>query len=258
MFAGEGADEVGTREWFAEHERLYLQDGFAGTVPAMFSKDLSPATRVLDAGCGPGFWVRHFARLGVVNVTACDLTTTAVSLTARSLELFGLAAHVEVGNVEQLPYADGAFDHVNCQGVIHHTPDMPGALRELRRVLRADGTLCFSVYHRNLPLRHPALLRSILWAIRPFVSLKGRGREGFLANADADEIVRLYDGRDNPLGRSFTIPELRAMVEPAFTIEEIQLFCFPARVLPLRIPRRLHQWLIRHAGLMVALRCRAR
>lgn len=249
---------MGTREWFVEHERVYLDDVFVGTVPAMFSRDVSATTRVLDAGCGPGFWVRHFLRLGVLNVTACDLTATAVALTERSLDLFGLSARVEVGNVEQLPYADGSFDHVNCQGVVHHTPDTPGALLELRRVLRAGGTFCFSVYHRNLLLRHPALLRSLLWAIAPFISMKGRGRESMLATADADEIVRLYDGRDNPLGRSFTIARLRAMLEPSFTIEEIALFYFPARVLPFRIPRSLHAWLSRHAGLMVALRCRAR
>jgi SAM-dependent methyltransferase len=258
LFAGEGGHEVGTRDWFVEHERVYLADVFVGKVPAMFSSDLRPDSRLLDAGCGPGFWVRHFLRLGIRQVTACDLTVTAVSLTRRSLDLFGLSAHVEVGNIEQLPYADGAFDHVNCQGVVHHTPDPHGALRELRRVLRPDGTLCFSVYHRNLLLRHPALLRSLLWAIAPFVSLKGRGRESLLAVADADEIVRRYDGRNNPLGRSYTIAELRLMVEPAFTIEEMQLFYFPARVLPFRIPRRLHAWLSRHAGLMVALRCRAR
>jgi SAM-dependent methyltransferase len=257
LFAGEGRHEVGSREWFLEHERVYLDDVFVGDVPAIFSRDVRADASILDAGCGPGIWVRYFLRRGAARVSACDLTVTAVNLTRASLTMFGLSAHLDVANIEQLPYRSGAFDHVNCQGVIHHTPNPQAAIDEFRRVLRAGGTLCFSVYHRNLLLRRASLLRLLRPLMAPFVSLKGRGRETLLASADPDEIVRRYDGGDNPLGRSYTVDELRQMLKGRFEIEEIAYFYFPSRVLPLRLPRFIRAWLSAHAGLMVVLRCRA-
>jgi SAM-dependent methyltransferase len=257
LFAGEGRHEVGSREWFLEHERVYLDDVFVGEVPAIFSRDVREGAAILDAGCGPGIWVRYFLRRGAARVRACDLTVTAVNLTRASLTMFGLAARLDVANIEQLPYRSGVFDHVNCQGVVHHTPNPQAAIDEFRRVLRDGGTLCFSVYHRNALLRRASLLRLLRPLMAPFVSLKGRGRETLLASADPDEIVRRYDGGDNPLGRSYTVDELRQMLKGRFEIEEIAYFYFPSRVLPLRLPTFIRAWLSAHAGLMVVLRCRA-
>jgi SAM-dependent methyltransferase len=257
LFSGEGQHNVGTREWFVEHEQVYTDDCFAGRAPDIFSRGVTPGTRLLDAGCGPGFWVRFFSRLGVRDVTACDLTTMGVGLTRHSLQLFGLAAKTHVANIEQLPYRAGSFDHVNCQGVVHHTVNPAAALREFRRVLRPGGTLCFSVYHRNVLLRHPGWLRALRGVIAPFVSLRGRGREDLLATANADEIVRMYDGRDNPIGRAYTVNELTTMVVGCFAVEEVAFFYFPARVLPFALWRPLHRWLSQRHGLMVILRCRA-
>jgi SAM-dependent methyltransferase len=256
LFAGEGRHEVGTREWFADHEAVYTTDCFAGRAPEIFTRELGPDVRLLDAGCGPGFWVRYFLRAGIRSVDACDLTTTAVELTRQSLSMFGLRAQVQVANIEHLPYADGSFGHVNCQGVVHHTPDPARALHEFHRVLQPGGTLCFSVYHRHLLLRRPWLWRALRGMIAPLVSLKGRGREAMLSTADADEIVRMYDGRENPLGRAYSIDEVRRLVLGGFTVCDVELFYFPARALPIRLPRLVHRWLSRHAGLMVVLRCR--
>lgn len=177
LFSGEGAAEPGTRDWFQEHERVYVEDCFAGGEPdPIFFKGISTQARILDVGCGPGFWVRYFLRHGYENVSACDLTQTAVDLTEKSLELFGLRAHVAIGNAEDLPYASKCFDHVNCQGVIHHTPNTIQCVREFHRVLKKDGTVCFSVYHRNFLLRHPGILRVFSMVAGSFIGLKGRGR----------------------------------------------------------------------------------
>src|SRR5205085_8113962 len=132
-----------------------------GQASSIFTDGLRPDARLLDVGCGPGLWVRFFARRGFTNISACDLTQAAVDLTKRSLELFGLKARVEVGNAEALPYGDGTFEHVNCQGVIHHTPDPRKAVEEFARVLVPGGTVCLSVYYRTLILQRPWLLRIV-------------------------------------------------------------------------------------------------
>ena len=256
LFVGEGRHEPGTRAWFDEHEDVYVNDCFAGEAHPIFTRGVTAETRLLDAGCGPGIWVRFFARRHLRHLSGCDLTPTAVALTKKSLEIFGLSADVEIGNIEALPYADGCFDHVNCQGVIHHTTNPAAAVREFHRVLAHDGTLCISVYHRSFLLRSPRLLRVLRRLLHSVISLKGRGRESMLATADADEIVRMYDGRDNPIGLSFTLDEFRDLVTTHFTVEEVGYFYFPGRVLPFKLPRALHRWLSRHHGLMVILRCR--
>ena len=46
------------------------------------------------------------------------------------------------GDAERLPFEDASFDRVSSNGVLHHTPDMSAALREIRRVLRPGGRFC--------------------------------------------------------------------------------------------------------------------
>jgi SAM-dependent methyltransferase len=251
LFTGEGTTTPGTRAWFDEHESIYVQDCLAGVPPTIFTDGLIPATKILDVGCGPGFWVRYFARLGFSTVAACDLTQSAVDLTNRSLDLFGLKASVQVGNAEQLPYADASFDHVNCQGVVHHTPAPHKAVEEFARVLAPGGTACVSVYYRNILLRQPRLLRLVSAVLGRFVGLRGRGRESLLSSANADEIVRMYDGRENPIGRAYTESEFRQLLGTSFVIERVEWFYFPARALPVRIAPSAHRWLSRHFGLMI-------
>ncbi len=258
LFSGEGGHEVGSEAWFVEWERIYISDCFAGRQPEeIYSRGLSLKSRILDVGCGPGFWVRYFLRRGFPLVSACDLTPKAVELTARSLNLFDLPdCDLRVGNAEALPYGSETFDHVNCQGVIHHTPNTPQCVRQFHRVLKPGGTVCFSVYHKNFILRHPLLLRLISKALSRSVRLKGRGREELLSDPRAAEIVRRYDGIGNPIGKAFTHSEVAAMCAGMFEILETRMFFFPARALPLKIVPWLHRWLHDHFGLLIVVRCR--
>src|SRR5258707_415022 len=44
------------------------------------------------------------------------------------------------GDVEALPFEDGAFDVVTCRIAAHHFADVATAVREVRRVLRPGGS----------------------------------------------------------------------------------------------------------------------
>ena len=263
LFAGESSEEPGTKEWFLAHEAVYNHDCFpAGKPDAIFMEGLHPGMDILDVGCGPGYWVRYFLHQGLTSVSACDITPAAVALTIRSLELFGLQTEGEIveGNAESLPFTDASFDHINCQGVIHHTPDTEQCIREFFRVLRPGGTVCFSVYYKNFLLYHPALLRLAAGIAGKCISLKGRGRENLLQNPDPDEVVRRYDGVDNPIGKSFTKAEALALLSPdgfpLFKVERSARFFFPARALPIPLPKRLHRVLHTHCGLLFVVRAR--
>jgi 2-polyprenyl-3-methyl-5-hydroxy-6-metoxy-1,4-benzoquinol methylase len=251
LFFGEFDGDLGSREYFEQHEKTVIEDCMAGALDNRFFSFIHSGRSILDIGCGPGFWVRQFCRMGL-NVFACDLSRTAVELTKKSLELYGLTAQLTEGNAESLAYRDESFDYLNCQGVIHHTPDTTGCLGEFFRVLKPGGVVCFSVYHRNFFLRSPAVLRVLSVALSGRVGLKGRGRENILRKPDPDEIVRLFDGDENPLGKSYTVGEMLNMIRfnnliPIKTWHHY----FPARAFHLRISKRLHKILNDCFGLLI-------
>lgn len=256
LFSGEGVD-VGSRAWFEQLEQVVYEDCFAGHGPEpIFTMGLTPESDILEAGCGPGFWVRHFLRYGCRNITAFDLTERAVKLAQESLETFGLESNTTflVANAEQVPFEDSCFDHVNCHGVIHHTPSPEACLQEFIRVLRPGGSLCFAVYYRTIYLRQPWMTKIISALLHKVVRMPGRGREDMLKSGDPNEIVRIYDGADNPLGVAFTLDEIREMLPANCRITDTRRQHFPVRALPFGIPRGLHRWLHNTMGLLLVVR----
>jgi len=81
--------------------------------------------------------------------------------------------------------------------------------------------------------------------------LPGRGRENIFALNNVDEIVRLYDGLENPIGKAYSRSAFVAMLSPYFEVKETYLHFFPARTLPFHIPGWLHRMLDQHAGFMI-------
>ena len=254
LYAGEAGDAAGTGPFFSAHDRVTMAE-HSGRLHPIFLRDLRPGSDVLDAGCGIGFWVVQFARRGA-RMTACDLTETACALTRKRAALEGVPALVTVGNAEALPFGDARFTHVNCQGVVHHTPDMPRCIAEFHRVLKPEGTLCFSVYFRTLPLRSRTVYHLVTSIAGKVMPLKGRGRESMFNAAEPEDFVRMYDGAANPLGRAYSRAELHQAVRRHFTVLEEIRFGFPRRMLPLALPDWMHRILSRVFGLMIVLRCR--
>ena len=103
---------------------------------------------VLDIGSGQGIDLARYALAGA-RVTGVDLTPRHVTLARAHLAGMGLDAAVIEGDAEQLPFPDATFDRVSSNGVLHHTPDLPCALREAQRVLRPGGRATIILYNRQ-------------------------------------------------------------------------------------------------------------
>lgn len=259
LWMGESRHEPGTRAFFDEHRQVYVGDCFAGMLDPRLFPDAAHNGHVLDLGCGPGFWTIELGLRGAARLVGADLTAAAIDLAAKRAEIYGVQAEFRQENAETLTFADATFDHVNCQGVIHHTPDTEAAVREIARVLKPGGTAVISVYYRNWILRRWPILRLVGRLLdRLGAGLRGRGREHIFAEADVDVIVRLYDGADNPVGKSYDRKAFCALLEPHFVIEETFLHFFPARALPVRLPKGLHRWLDRRVGFLIYARLRKR
>ncbi len=102
--------------------------------------------RVLDAGCGPGFYAAALVTDGA-EVTAFDASATMVELARRRVGQRALVERARLG--ERLPYPDGRFDLIVCALAIHYAPDRGAAFAEFHRVLRPGGAAVVSTQHQT-------------------------------------------------------------------------------------------------------------
>jgi len=79
---------------------------------------------------------------------AADLTRNALTLTEKRLSAYGVIAELSIQNAENMTFKNSEFSHVNCLGVIHHSPNPASCIKEIARVLGAKGTACISVYKK--------------------------------------------------------------------------------------------------------------
>lgn len=143
---GSAAGEPGTREYF--EALLEARTAYAPWMDSAVDYAGARGLRVLDVGCGQGIDVARYALAGA-SVTGIDLTPRHVELARSHAAALGLDVEIVQGDAEMLPFPDAAFDRVSSNGVLHHTPDMPAALREIRRVLRPGGRATVIVYNRR-------------------------------------------------------------------------------------------------------------
>jgi SAM-dependent methyltransferase len=112
--------------------------------------------RALDVGSGPGALTAELVRrLGASAVCAAEPSPTFAAAVRKRLP--GVA--VVQAAAERLPFADGVFDLVTAQLVVHFMTDAVAGLREMRRVTRAGGAVAACVWD-YAGGRGPA---SVLW-----------------------------------------------------------------------------------------------
>ena len=102
---------------------------------------------MLEIGAGTGLNLPRYRHASRVTVVEPDTTY------ARRLEERAAAAPVPVevviGKAEQLPFRDDTFDHAVASLALCSVDDLDTVLRELRRVLRAGGSLVFLEHVRS-------------------------------------------------------------------------------------------------------------
>jgi arsenite methyltransferase len=107
---------------------------------ARAARAAAPGERILDVGCGPGFYCAELLdEVGESGwVTGIDSSPTMVGLAARRC-----AGHDNVdlleGEALALPVPDGSFDGALAVQVIEYVADVEKALAELWRALRPGG-----------------------------------------------------------------------------------------------------------------------
>jgi ubiquinone/menaquinone biosynthesis C-methylase UbiE len=132
--------------------RMRVAERF-GLTPASFA-----GLRVLDAGAGAGDQSRYLADHGA-SVVSIDLSS-AIDVVAAKMRMRPNWMGVQA-DITALPFQPAQFDVVYCEGVIQHTRDSVGTVRELVRVTRPAGRILATHYVRIPPttLSHRARRR---------------------------------------------------------------------------------------------------
>jgi arsenite methyltransferase len=100
----------------------------------------APGERILDIGCGPGFYVRELLdEIGNAgSIVAVDPSADMLTLAEQRCSGRGNVSFRE-GAANALPVDDSDVDAALSVQVMEYVADVPAALQELHRVLRPGG-----------------------------------------------------------------------------------------------------------------------
>jgi len=132
------------------------KEGFATVPPEWNASNLrtvlgffSPVIhgRVLDVGCGDGFFAHEISKLGgVEEVVGLDVSETAIKIAQ------GRYPHIEflVAPITDVPLPDAYFDTISAIEVVEHVLDVPKMFEEFNRLVKIGGHICSTTTDFNL------------------------------------------------------------------------------------------------------------
>jgi SAM-dependent methyltransferase len=144
--------------------------------------ELRDGARVLDCGCGLGFYLKVMNELWDVDLVGLDTDASRLEW-ARG---HGIQADLVLGDAQRLPFVDASFDAVLMTEVLEHLPDDGAALAEVLRVLRPGGVVAVSVPHANYPIAWDPI--NFVWTGLGGAPIRGGPIVGIWTNHE-----RLYD-----------------------------------------------------------------
>lgn len=109
--------------------------------------ELRDGDRVLDCGCGMGFYLMAMGKLRNLRLVGLDGDVQRLSWAERER----VPAALVSSDIHRLPFEDNSFDRVLMSEVLEHLDDDRLALRELMRILKPGGILALSVPHARFP-----------------------------------------------------------------------------------------------------------
>lgn len=109
-----------------------------GTVLKEFL-NLSNEHKVLDLGCGTGFFTRIIAEQVSADIIGIDINETLLDGAIKLAEEQNLNIKYEIGDITNINYPDNTFDIVMCDIMLECFKDITIPLKEMKRVCKPGG-----------------------------------------------------------------------------------------------------------------------
>jgi SAM-dependent methyltransferase len=116
--------------------------------------------RVLELGCGTGYFTRELAR-SEAHIVAVDVSPELLEIARADCSRTNVS--YEIQNACAMCYRDAVFDSVVGSSVLHHL-ETEEALREIYRVLKVGGTMYFT--EPNMLNPQIAIQKNVPWIKR--------------------------------------------------------------------------------------------
>jgi ubiquinone/menaquinone biosynthesis C-methylase UbiE len=136
-----------------EYPTEYLLKGLRQTL----GHDLSElkGKKILDAGAGTGQISAALLSTGAI-VTGVDISPSMLAIAKERCAQYPDFTPLE-GDLRKLPFPDNSFDMVTSRWVLEFVPGWTKAIRELRRVLKPEGTMVL-IFTNNMLRTTPRTL----------------------------------------------------------------------------------------------------
>jgi ubiquinone/menaquinone biosynthesis C-methylase UbiE len=131
--AKEGAGEVWNWESAAGRVRWQRR-------VTMLTKHLKSSDKVLEIGCGTGYFTREIAKTGA-SITAIDISPDLLEIARKDVASANVV--FAIANAYALDFENGSFDSVIGSSVLHHL-EVEKAIVEFYKVLKPGGLLSFT------------------------------------------------------------------------------------------------------------------
>ena len=134
-------------EEFDTLERLF-EKAREGLFARLLDEQVPTGIRMIECGCGTG-QLSNFMSVHNREVVAADLCLNSLRMGADFARREGLSRvrFVQM-NLFRPPFAEGSFDLVVSNGVLHHTSDPRRAFESIARLVAPGGYLLVGLYHR--------------------------------------------------------------------------------------------------------------
>lgn len=167
-----------------QREQRYAMEPW---IPAKLSQIAKRHSNILEVGCGQGVDAMTLCgqlppngRYEGIDYSQASISTS--ELNARNLTAqLSVTPHFQVGDAENLPFPDSAFEAVYSMGVLHHTADERRAVKEVHRVLAPAGIAYIALYRTFSPKVAVALVLRKIQAVFDRLAGTDRAIYSFLA-----------------------------------------------------------------------------
>ena len=108
--------------------------------------DMKDGTKVLELGCGQGYFMKEILKLANPKLTGVDISAELLEIAKKNI---GHTAELYQANAAKLPQNDHSVDKIYSVLALQNMSDLDGVTKEVKRVLKPKG-------QGVIVLNHPA------------------------------------------------------------------------------------------------------